>query len=167
MDNVDAMVYCENTCTLSSNFLLFFLCTKVDLDLKKEKLSAELVCLFENSREIDVAKFQAELESFFAVGAARIDLIATLLELDNQIGGDMFDIKVVEDTIKAINEASRSPGLHFCFNYNYNWSKLYSCFSCAGGFGCRFFVCLSMLLFLFIYFSFDLSFRKRWISKVV
>ena len=78
--------------------------------MKKEKLSAELVCLFENSREIDVAEFQAELESFFAVGAARIDLIAILLELDNQIGGDMYDIKVVEDTKKAIVDAGRSPG---------------------------------------------------------
>ena len=87
-----------------------FLCIKVDLDMKKEKLSAELVCLFGSSMEKDVGEIQADLESFFAVGAARIDLIAILLELDNQIGGDMYDIKVVEDTKKAIIDASRSLG---------------------------------------------------------
>ena len=78
--------------------------------MNKEKLSAELVCLFKASRDKDEAAIQADIESFFAVGAARIDLIARILELDNQIGGDMYDIKVVEDTKKEITDASRSPG---------------------------------------------------------
>ena len=78
--------------------------------MKKETLSAELVCLIENSREVDVAEFQAKLDTFFTLGAARIDLIAIIMELDNQIGGDMYDVKVVKDTKDAILNASKSPG---------------------------------------------------------
>ena len=84
----------------------------MDLEMNKERFVAELVCLLEvASREQDVAEFKAEIESFFIIGAARIDLIARLLELDNEIGGYMYDIKVLEDTDQAITDLRSLPGI--------------------------------------------------------
>ena len=88
---------------------IFF--SKANLEINKEKLTAELVCLLEvASTPQDVAAFKAEIEAFFIRGQARIDLIAKVLNLDNDMGGYNFDIPVLEKTEQAITDVSESPG---------------------------------------------------------
>ena len=80
--------------------------------MNKEKFTAELVCLLDvASLPQDIADFKAEVESFFIAGAARIDLIAKVMDLDNDIGGYMFDIPLLEETEKAIADVNKSPGI--------------------------------------------------------
>jgi len=79
--------------------------------MNKEKLIAELVCLLEvTSREQDVADFKQEIESYVIAGAARIDLIAKIIDLDNEIGGYNFDIPLLKDTEQTIKEAGKPAG---------------------------------------------------------
>lgn len=78
--------------------------------MNKEKLTAELVCLLEVAAPPQaVAAFKAELESFFIAGSARIDLIGKVLELDNELGGYLFDIPLLNETEKAIAQVSEAP----------------------------------------------------------
>ena len=60
------------------------------------------------------AKFEAEIGGFFIAGAARIDLIAKVIDLDNYIGGNNFDILNLEETSNAIGSLSESGGKHHC-----------------------------------------------------
>ena len=60
------------------------------------------------------AKFEAEIGGFFIAGAARIDLIAKVVDLDNYIGGNNFDILNLEETSNAIGSLSESGGKHYC-----------------------------------------------------
>ena len=79
--------------------------------MNKETFAAELVCLLDvASLASDAALLKAKIESFFIAGSARIDLIAKVMDLDNDIGGDNFDIQVLQDTEKAMNDISKSPG---------------------------------------------------------
>ena len=81
--------------------------------MNKETFTAELVCLLDvASRPQDIAAFNAEVEAFFIAGAARIDLIGKVMDLDNDIGGYMFDIPLLEETENAIADASNTPGNH-------------------------------------------------------
>lgn len=67
--------------------------------MNKEGLTADLVCMIEErSLPRNVAKFKEQIESFFIAGAARIDLIAKVIDLDNEIGGYNFDILNLEET---------------------------------------------------------------------
>ena len=50
------------------------------------------------------------MESFFIAGAARIDLIAESMNLDNDIGGYKFDIPLLAQTKKAIEVATQTKG---------------------------------------------------------
>ena len=86
--------------------------------MNKEKFAAELVCLLDvASLESDVADLKAEIESFFIAGSARIDLIAKVMDLDNDIGGYNFDIPVLQDTENAIAKIGKSPGtIAVCFD---------------------------------------------------
>ena len=86
--------------------------------MNKETFAAELVCLLGvASLESDVADLKAEIESFFIAGSARIDLIAKVMDLDNDIGGYNFDIPVLEDTEDAIAQIGESPGtIAICFD---------------------------------------------------
>ena len=69
------------------------------------------MCLLEvASLPTDIAGFKAEVESFFIAGAARIDLIGKVMDLDNDIGGYLFDIPLLEETKNAINEVGNSQG---------------------------------------------------------
>ena len=79
--------------------------------MNKEKFTAELVCLLDvASRPQDIADFKADVELFFIPSAARIDLIAKIMDLDNDVGGFMFDIPLLEETEKAIADVNKSPG---------------------------------------------------------
>ena len=81
--------------------------------MNKEKLAAELVCLLDvASRPQDIAGFKQVMESFFITGTARIDLIAKVMDLDNDIGGYNFDIPLLEKTQKAITEVGKATGIN-------------------------------------------------------
>ena len=85
--------------------------------MNQETFAAELVCLLDvASLASDAALLKAKIESFFIAGSARIDLIAKVMDLDNDIGGDNFDIQVLQDTEKAMNDISKSPGTTVFFS---------------------------------------------------
>ncbi|CAH3148650.1 unnamed protein product [Porites lobata] len=84
---------------------------QANLEINKEKFASELVCLLDDdSLPQDVAVFKQLLESFFIAGAARIDLIAEIMNLDNDIGGYNFDIPLLDQTEQAIKEATTTKG---------------------------------------------------------
>ena len=77
-------------------------CHQADLEKNSQGFAADMVCLTEATLPRDVAWFQQTLESFFTVGATRIDLIGKVMDLDNEIGGHNFDIPLLEETEQAI-----------------------------------------------------------------
>ena len=80
--------------------------------MNKEQFAADLVCLLEEATlPRDVARLKAEIESYFVLGAARIDMIAKVMDLDNAIGGHNFDIPLLDQTEKAIAELSQPAGM--------------------------------------------------------
>ena len=86
--------------------------------MNKAMFAAELVCLLDAaSLKSKVADLKAEIESFFIAGTARIDLIAKVIDLDNDIGGYNFDIPALQDTENAITALGKSPGtIAICFD---------------------------------------------------
>ena len=87
--------------------------------MNKEGLAADLVCLLdERSKPRNSAKFQEQIERFFIAGAARIDLIAKVMDLDNEIGGHNFDIPNLEETANGIESLGNSGGKDLC-----DWKK--------------------------------------------
>ncbi|KAJ7390685.1 hypothetical protein OS493_023397 [Desmophyllum pertusum] len=83
---------------------------KANLEMNKEALAADLVCMLdERSLPRDKAKFEQQIENFFIDGAARIDLIAKIIDLDNDIGGLNFDIPNLEETANDIESLRKSP----------------------------------------------------------
>ena len=79
--------------------------------MNKETFTKELVCLLDvASLPTDVAEFKQHVESFFIAGAARIDLIAETMDLDNDIGGYNFDIPLLNKTETAIKNATETKG---------------------------------------------------------
>ena len=78
--------------------------------MNKEQFTKELVCLLEAALPPAKAEFEAEVESFFIAGASRIDLIGKCLDLDNDIGGYLFDIPLLEETEKAIAAVGKDIG---------------------------------------------------------
>lgn len=85
--------------------------------MNKEGLTADLVCMLEQrllpSR---VANFNKIVERFFIAGAARINLIAMIVDLDNEIGGHNFDIPNLEETVNEL-QSLRSIGGKNLSNY--------------------------------------------------
>lgn len=80
--------------------------------MNKESLAAELVCLLEiQSREQDVAELKKLIEHFFISGAARIDLIAKVMDLDNELGGLIFDIPLLTETEDALTTLTQPTGM--------------------------------------------------------
>ena len=80
---------------------------KVNLEMNKEELAAEFVCLLDiNSRPQDVAQLKKLIEQFFSYGAARIDLIGKVMDLDNEIHGLNLDIPLLEETKHSIETLS-------------------------------------------------------------
>ena len=75
--------------------------------MNKEELAAEFVCLLDiNSRPQDVAQLKKLIEQFFSYGAARIDLIGKVMDLDNEIHGLNLDIPLLEETKHSIETLS-------------------------------------------------------------
>lgn len=84
---------------------------KTNLESNKEELAAQLVCLLNiASRVQDVAQLKTKIEQFFSYGAARIDLIGKVLDLDNEIGGYNYDIPMLEETERSLLEAPEQTG---------------------------------------------------------
>ena len=80
--------------------------------MNKEGLAADLVCLLEvQSRPQDVAELTKLIENFFINGAARIDLIAKVMDLDNDLGGLIFDIPLLEETENALTTLTAPTGI--------------------------------------------------------
>ena len=89
----------------------FPLVPKANLEMNKEGLAADLVCMIdERSLPRNVAKFKEQIERFFIAGAARIDLIAKVIDLDNQIGGYNFDIPNLEQTSNQLESLGNIGG---------------------------------------------------------
>lgn len=79
--------------------------------MNKEGLAADLACMMEEKlRPSEVAKFKELIENFYISGAARIDLIAKVIDLDNDIGGYNFDIKNLEETSNELESLRNSGG---------------------------------------------------------
>lgn len=92
-------------------FFLWSFFSKANLELNKETLAEELVCLLDVAAlPQDVAGFKRLIESFFIAGAARMDLIGEVMDLDNEIGGYNFDIPLLEETEKTIRDIGRPGG---------------------------------------------------------
>ena len=94
----------------SWKFFCFHL-LKANLEINKEGFAADLVCLLEEGTPRNVAQLKAEIESYFVLGAARIDMIAKVMDLDNSIGGHSFDIPLLHQTEMAIAEFSQPEGM--------------------------------------------------------
>ena len=79
--------------------------------MNKESLTTSLVCLLDvQSRPQDVAELKELIEQFFISGSARIDLIAKVMDLDNDIGGLNFDIPLLEETEQALLTVTATTG---------------------------------------------------------
>ena len=72
--------------TCCSRIFFYFYLLEANLEINKEEFAADLVCLLEEGTPRNVAQLKAEIESYFVLGAARIDMIAKVMELDNSIG---------------------------------------------------------------------------------
>lgn len=84
---------------------------KADLEKNSQGFAADMVCLLEEAtRPRDVALFKQMMESFFTVGASRIDLIGKVMDLDNEIGGYNFDIPLLENTEATITKVGQAGG---------------------------------------------------------
>ena len=89
----------------------FDVAQKANLEINKEKLRADLVCMLEERLlPRHKAEFEAAVESFFIAGAARIELIAKVIDLDNEIGGFDFDIALLDETATDIDNLGNFPG---------------------------------------------------------
>lgn len=83
-------------------------------------MARDLVCLLElQSRPQDVAELTKLIENFFISGAARIDLIAKVLDLDNEMGGLNFDIPLLEEMEDAVTSLSEPTGITESFRRVY------------------------------------------------
>lgn len=78
--------------------------------MNAEELRAALVCMLEEKLPRYAARFSEQVERFLIAGAARIDLIAKVIDLDNDIGGYNFDISLLKSTEQEIRILSRSTG---------------------------------------------------------
>ena len=110
--------------------------------MNKEKLAAQLVCLLDvASLPEDTADLKQEIESFFISGSARIDLIAKVMDFDDDIGQYQFDIALFEKTEKAIADIGESTGMKVIYS-----SELASPF-----------ICMSFFLSIFVNFALTLE----------
>ena len=83
-------------------------------------MARDLVCLLEiQSRPQDVAELTKLMENFFISGAARIDLIAEVLDLENEMGGLNFDIPLLEEMEDALTSFSELTGITESFTRVY------------------------------------------------
>ncbi len=84
---------------------------QANLELNKEGLAADLVCLLEERLAAhQTARFKEEIERFFINGATRIDLISRIMDLDNDIGTYKFDLSNLRKTANQIRTIGKSKG---------------------------------------------------------
>ena len=84
---------------------------KANLEKNKESLSADLVCLLDvQSMPQDVAELKKLFEQFFIYGGTRIDLIAQVMDLDNELAGLYSDIPLLERTEEALTTLTQPAG---------------------------------------------------------
>ena len=82
--------------------------------MNKEGLAKDLVCMLdERLLPSDTAAFKELIANFFIAGAARIDLIAKIIDIDNDIGTYDYDITNLEETANALESINNSPGKHY------------------------------------------------------
>ncbi len=107
----------------------FMFTPKANLEMNKEGLAADLVCMFEERLlPHKKAQLEEEIQRFFVAGGARIDLIAKVIDLDNEIGGHNFDIPNLEETSNAIQSLSETGGKN-CLSLKHN-TVTFRCFVC-------------------------------------
>lgn len=83
--------------------------------MNKEELTADLVCMLEERlAPSKVATLKKDIERFFIAGAARIDLIANVIDLDNDISGQNFDISNLEGTENELESLRNIGGKKSC-----------------------------------------------------
>lgn len=81
--------------------------------MNKEALTTQLVCMLDVTSLLEstlVAEFKQHFESFFLTGEQRIELIAKVMDLDNEIGGLNFDIKLFQQTRESITNNEETQG---------------------------------------------------------
>ena len=79
--------------------------------MNRAGLAADLVCMFEaRLSATKKAKIQEHIKRFFIAGAARIDLIARVIDLDVKIGGYDYDISNLEQTSTELESLSNIGG---------------------------------------------------------
>ena len=107
-------VLTSNTIPLIAFVLCRFPSPKAELEINKEALLADLVCLLDvDLPEHKTAEFKKEIEKFFIDGGTRIDLIAQVMELDNNIGTYNYDIANLRETQKQIKAVNKAKGKNF------------------------------------------------------
>ncbi len=87
--------------------------------MNKEGLAKDLVCLLDLTNDVQQAKLKEKIENFFIVASTRIDLIAKVMDLDNDIGTFNFDIENLAETENQLRSLGEAPGNHrYLFNYD-------------------------------------------------
>ena len=71
------------------------------------------------------AEFKSEIEKFFIDGGTRIDLIAQVMELDNNIGTYNYDIVNLKETEKQIKAVNKAKGKNSLLQENYVVAREY------------------------------------------
>ena len=100
--------------------------------MNKEGLAADLVCMLdEKSLPRNKARLQELIERFFSAGAARIDLFAKVIDLDNDIGGYIFDIANLKEAANEIDSIRKARGKSKCSIKSLSYSALYSHNTCS------------------------------------
>ena len=90
------------------------LAPKANLEFKKEGLAADFACMLdERLLPRDSARLKEQIERFFIAGGARIDLIAKVIDLDNDIGGYNFDINNLQETSNTLLSLSQVAGKNY------------------------------------------------------
>ncbi len=96
---------------MNTTFVKKYFTPQANLELNKEGLAADLVCLLEERlAPHQTARFKEEIERFFINGATRIDLISRIMDLDNDIGTYNFDIGNLRETANQIRTIGNSKG---------------------------------------------------------
>ncbi len=80
--------------------------------MNKEGLAKDLVCLLELANDVQQAKLNQMIENFFIAASTRIDLIAKVLDLDNDIGTFNFDIENLAETENQLSSLGEASGEH-------------------------------------------------------
>ncbi len=93
-------------------FPFLILIIKARLEMNKEGLAKDLVCLLDLANDVQQAKLKEKIENFFIAASTRIDAIAKIMDLDNDIGTFNFDIENLAETENQLRSLGEAPGKH-------------------------------------------------------